>query len=175
MVSKRMKLSVGLTWIKRVLPLAMLALTVGLVFLNTGRSQTTTAQEGEDHRYIILIEGLASIGGCPSGSDFHKRWRQVIKDTLGVQDDKILSVSYAGPEEYCEGESTPFHFPQYTALDTCIGIDKAVASLSHVVNSVSAKDKDAKFYIVGHSLGGFVTGSPSYYQAMKHSQEFIQL
>jgi hypothetical protein len=75
---------------------------------------------------------------------------------LSIQDDKILSVSYAGPEGYCKGQSAPFHFPQYTALDTCNGIDKAVASLGHVVNSVSAKDKDARFDIIGHSLGGFV-------------------
>jgi hypothetical protein len=79
MVPRRIKLSVGSTWTKRALPLVMLALAVGLVFLNMERSQTATAQGGEDHRYIILIEGLTSTGSCPS--ETHKRWRQVIKDT----------------------------------------------------------------------------------------------
>jgi Putative serine esterase (DUF676) len=156
-VSRRMKLSVGSKWIRSLLLIAMLALAVGLVLLNMERSRIATGQGGEDHRYIILIKGLTSTGGCPSATQLEPdRWRSFIKNTLAVQDDKIFSVSYAGPEGYCEGELTTFRFPQYTALDTCNGIDKAVASLSHVVNSVSAKDKDARFDIIGHSLGGFV-------------------
>lgn len=139
----------------RVARLTLLALILSFLFAYVG--QTSTANAQVDHRYVVLIQGLTSVGvpdDCISTpvDDPFLVWRSSVQNALDISENQIRAVSYAGT--YCPGEE--FRLPTYTALQTCDGIATVVTEISGLLNSVLLDDPDAEFYIIGHSLGGFV-------------------
>jgi len=121
---------------------------------STPTSQTFPAN---DVPYVVLIQGLTSKGvsNCQNSSqdDLIIRWREAIQTSLGIPADQVLVLSYTN--QYCDGEQ--YRFPIYTALDTCHGIDEAVAALDELIEeTLVLEDGQASFHIVGHSLGGFI-------------------
>jgi len=110
-----------------------------------------------DLRYVVLIQGLTSkgVGNCesPSQADHIIRWREAIQIELGIEANRVLALSYTN--QYCNGEK--YRLPMYTALDTCDGIRDAVAALDELIEeTLVLEDGQARFHIIGHSLGGFV-------------------
>lgn len=106
---------------------------------------------------MVLIQGLTSQGvsNCqtPNPDDLIRRWREAIQNELGIPANQVLALSYTN--QYCDGEQ--YRLPVYTALDTCDGIDDAVAALDKLIEETWVLEGgEARFHIVGHSLGGFV-------------------
>ena len=90
---------------------SLIPIVVALALVFAWLNVPSIAQaEQTDNRYVVLIQGLTSEGvqDClSSAEDEFSRWRAVVRDELGLNEDKILSVSYSG--NYCDGEEfSPF-------------------------------------------------------------------
>lgn len=60
--------------------------------------------------------------------------------------------------------------PVYAGSDTCGGVQRASEHLARLVSEIRSSDPEAKFVIIGHSLGGMVAA----YYASQESPQFVR-
>lgn len=102
--------------------------------------------------YIIFLSGLSS---CCDGSPYNKMGftylrRQFSQVGLSYTDERFLKYSYQGGQV----EKGRWYPNPYTARDTGQPIEFSILFLKEMIEELSFHRPEARFLLVGHSLGG---------------------
>lgn len=107
-----------------------------------------------DNQYIIFLNGLGCKynGDLPAELGFPKIRRSLAKAGYANLDERFLLYSYTGGK-VIKGK---WHPNKYSALDTGQPIPLSVNQLDFLIHEFSKSHPEARYILVGHSLGGRV-------------------
>lgn len=121
--------------------------------------------------YFIFLNGLGCVyeDNISKNMSFEKIRSSLTKLGFSFCDERFLLYSYVGGK-IIDGKWYP---EKYTAKDTGQAIDISVERLEYLFEQFSSAHPEAKFILVGHSLGGRIaldfisTALPQYRQKVK--------
>lgn len=107
-----------------------------------------------DNQYIIFLNGLGCDynGDLSEGLGFPKIRRSLAKAGYKSLDNRFLLYSYTGGKVI----DRKWHPNKYSALDTGQPISLSVNRLDFLIHQFSQAYPEARYILVGHSLGGRV-------------------
>jgi len=150
--------STGLKWYLITGLITVMALTVFFLIVNQISHEpppSPSLNKNISHNqnvYIIFLNGLGCHynGNLSEALGFPSIRRSLARAGYSFFDDRFLLFSYRGGQ-VIEGIWRP---QKYSAKDTGQPISLSVSRLAHLIDNFSLAHPEAKFILVGHSLGG---------------------